>query len=369
MVSVAAETWHGKLVRPVTLEDFPAISSEMAALLRLTRDPRLAAWLSDSFALEVRSVRNLRKALPSGGMLVLDLRCPDGVITVGVANDLLPALALAVDMQNSGGPAIATLVGSSLLSPWLDRFGAAAAEADDGRWQAMDVAGIRLLGAGGDVPVPVPLVAWDVTLASQLHTRIAVLAIDPECIASLQTLAQLSPVRQFQRMRSWRIVTMLRIATRAWSVLLLRSLEVGDVLLCGSGMPIDAVDAELFCGAISGRHLLVRVCINQQKVTLMSEIQEQDGSNDEDEGESLPPALANTVAELEVPVHFELDSAALSLAQLASLRPGYVIELSLPVADAEIRLVACGQVIGRGRLVVIGDCLGVQLEQLETGSM
>ena len=300
-------------------------------------------------------------------MLVLDLCCPDGLITVAVASDLLPTLALAVDLQESGGPAIATLVASSLLAPFLQRFGEAIAAAGDARWQAIDVTAVRLLGAGGDVPVSMPLVAWDVTLAGQLHTRIAVLAIDATCTTSLKEMVQEFPVCQHRRMRLWRIVTMLRIATRTWSVLLLRSLEVGDVLLCGNVTAVNAVDARLFCGATSGRHFSCQVRINQQKVTLMSELQEQDGSYEDGE-ESLAPGLANTVAELEVPVHFELDSAALSLAALASLRPGYVIELSLPVADAEIRLVACGQVIGRGKLVVIGDCLGVQLEQLETGN-
>ena len=97
----------------------------------------------------------------------------------------------------------------------------------------------------------------------------------------------------------------------------------------------------------------------------MSDMQEQDGAAD---GAASLPLLSTGVAELEVPVHFEIESAALSIAQLSSLRPGYVIELAIPVEEAQIRVVTCGQLLGRGRLVVIGDCLGVQIESLVAGS-
>ena len=98
---------------------------------------------------------------------------------------------------------------------------------------------------------------------------------------------------------------------------------------------------------------------------MTSELDTHDGRFDEAMSSATP--LESNVAELEVPVHFEIDSAALSLAQLASLRPGYVINLSLPVDEAEIRLVACGQLVGRGKLVVIGDCLGVQIDHITSG--
>ncbi|SDH29397.1 type III secretion system cytoplasmic ring protein SctQ [Paraburkholderia phenazinium] len=67
------------------------------------------------------------------------------------------------------------------------------------------------------------------------------------------------------------------------------------------------------------------------------------------------------IGELELPVQFEIDTVALPLAQLSALGPGYVVELPVPVADAQLRLVAHGQTIGYGELVTVGEHLGIRI--------
>jgi type III secretion protein Q len=62
-----------------------------------------------------------------------------------------------------------------------------------------------------------------------------------------------------------------------------------------------------------------------------------------------------------VPVSFEVDTARVSLAELASMRPGYVIELDQPVSSAPVRLVCHGQTVGHGQLVAIGEQMGVRI--------
>ncbi|WP_010119711.1 type III secretion system cytoplasmic ring protein SctQ, partial [Burkholderia oklahomensis] len=79
------------------------------------------------------------------------------------------------------------------------------------------------------------------------------------------------------------------------------------------------------------------------------------------------PAAAPEAADLgdvELPVHVEIDTLSLSIAELAALRPGYVLELPLSARDVPVRLVAYGQTIGGGELVAVGAHLGVRINRM-----
>ncbi|WP_223996301.1 type III secretion system cytoplasmic ring protein SctQ, partial [Burkholderia gladioli] len=67
------------------------------------------------------------------------------------------------------------------------------------------------------------------------------------------------------------------------------------------------------------------------------------------------------VGAIELPVQFEIDTVALPLDQLSALGPGYVVELPVPAADAQLRLVVHGQTVGFGELVTVGEHLGVRI--------
>jgi type III secretion protein Q len=72
----------------------------------------------------------------------------------------------------------------------------------------------------------------------------------------------------------------------------------------------------------------------------------------------------DTIADLEVDLHFELQVLSTPLAELAAMRPGYVIELPVAAADAVVSLVVNGQVLGRAQLVSVGDRLGARILEL-----
>jgi type III secretion protein Q len=76
-------------------------------------------------------------------------------------------------------------------------------------------------------------------------------------------------------------------------------------------------------------------------------------------------AAAPTLDELQLPIVFELDTARISLAALADMRPGYAVELDVPLREATVRLVCHGQTLGQGQLVAIGDQLGVRITRME----
>ena len=70
------------------------------------------------------------------------------------------------------------------------------------------------------------------------------------------------------------------------------------------------------------------------------------------------------VAALELPVTLEIVTLAMPLQQIGALQPGQVLELPLALADARVRLVVCGQTLGHGKLVVVGEQLGFQVSTL-----
>lgn len=366
MVRRATRKSADQLPRALAMSDFENITPERAALLRLLSAPQLPDWLESIFAVDVRRSRTL---VPDGAMLIVDFRCPGGTLSLGFSIELMPALTLAVHAETHSDVRFATLVAARLLAPLLEQFGQAARRAGDGRWHAMRVVAIRnALDTSGPIEsdTQMPLAAWDVVLTNHVTAKLVLLAVDLDCAAALQEMLDTRPVRLPSPTTSWSIATTLRIASGRWSTSVLRSLEAGDVLLIEGGSNATEINGQLFCGSTAGRHWRCLVRVMKEKVTMTSEIDNLDGSIDID-GDPAAPIMEQDVAELQVPVHFELDSAALSLAQLSSLRPGYVINLSLPVNQAEIRLVACGQLIGRGKLVVIGDCLGVQIEHIVNG--
>lgn len=83
---------------------------------------------------------------------------------------------------------------------------------------------------------------------------------------------------------------------------------------------------------------------------------------DEDTPLAAPEPAA--LGDVDLPVHVEIDTLSLSIAELAALRPGYVLELPLAARDVPVRLVAYGQAIGGGRLVAVGAHLGVRIDRM-----
>lgn len=86
---------------------------------------------------------------------------------------------------------------------------------------------------------------------------------------------------------------------------------------------------------------------------------------DDDDALALEPrADAGALDELELPVHFELETVSIPLAELEAVEPGYVIEFGTPAAQARLRLVSCGVVIGEADLVAVGGRLGACITHL-----
>jgi len=237
--------------------------------------------------------------------------------------------------------------------------------------------------AGGD-----QLVA-DVTVTvdgyrhdARLHIGVATLALLERRLSSLQAgQSHAAPAQDVLLARS-RAVDAFRlplvipsrvtIGARRIAIAALEALRPGDVLLRTMSMHVetalgqgDAFRAHAAWGTPGLTRLCAGVEINGSRLVIIEDPVMTDELQFNDDDRS-PLAMdfqdePIEIGELDLPVQFELDSVALPLAQLSSLRPGYVIELDTRVSDAQVRLVAHGQTIGHGELIAVADRLGVRI--------
>lgn len=162
------------------------------------------------------------------------------------------------------------------------------------------------------------------------------------------------------------------VGTKCFRPELLRSIRSGDVLLScfqSDSTRDDLPNVTIFWGASPGRQMRTRGHLKNRSITIeeavtMTDDDVQDIVRDAGIGRISPLA----VQDLELPVQLELDSLALPLGKLCSLLPGQILELPVPIADTQIRLVSYGQTLGVGRLVAVGENLGLQIVRMaETG--
>lgn len=72
---------------------------------------------------------------------------------------------------------------------------------------------------------------------------------------------------------------------------------------------------------------------------------------------------------LEVTLRFEVGELSLSLGELKGIRAGHVFDLAQPLNRSPVRIVAHGNVLGKGYLVAIGDRLGVRVSEFAPGEV
>ncbi len=303
------------------------VPAARAQLGRILCDPRTARRCG--FTAQRRGIRAAEAAR-------LQLQFDSGTLELRIA--ARDGLAL---LLNEADAALRTAIAGVLLSDALRAFaplglGAAEVVAFE---RCADAANCLDIGiALGDIDA-IAETASPLLLAA-LHTATAALATPSPLPAWLSAL---------------RLSTRLRIGRRTAAATLLQSLRPGDVLLHALG-PAPVRSGELLWGIPGGAVLRAPVHLNPQQMIL-----ETAPAMQHDTPESDPSQSTTDVAALELPVQLEVDQLALSLSVLSGLQPGQILELSVPVDQADIRLVVYGQTIGIGRLLAVGEHLGVQI--------
>lgn len=153
---------------------------------------------------------------------------------------------------------------------------------------------------------------------------------------------------------------------------ILESLMPGDVLLLASAADGQRADCRVAFGARGGRRWSAAAVVGETSLTLRGAGRMNDEDDDDDiespQGADHEAERARGTADvkhdIQVPVRFEIETVPLSLAEIEAMSDGYVIELSTPLANARIKLVSCGHVIGFADLVAVGDRLGARITHM-----
>lgn len=94
---------------------------------------------------------------------------------------------------------------------------------------------------------------------------------------------------------------------------------------------------------------------------------ERNGAQDDIPHPDAERASLSRLDNLEVTLRFEVGDVDIALAELRTVRPGYVFELPQPLKQSEVRIVANGRMIGTGTLIAVGNRLGVRVSSFAAG--
>jgi type III secretion protein Q len=339
-------------VKTTSLADaLPRMSPTQARFQRLVFDARFERWLAERFGISELAISLAEFDEPAGTRI--EMSVAGGF--VAVAADLTPWPAAQL-VLHAGDPSLACALGDALFA---DAFETMADVATGLRVSAITHAPVR----PGPARTPAPrAAAHPVIVVPGLAVTLWSCegCVHEALLQALQSVPASSAV-----VGGVRLAGRLRLAQRTLAVATLQGLRRGDVLLLGAATVGGVFTGVLQYGVGTTMQAQTEVDVSEQSVTLTDEPQVAPGDD------ALEPVhdeqlLPEPLSELMLPVAFEIDTTALSLAELASMRPGYVVELAVPLMEATVRLVCHGQTVGSGQLVAIGDQLGVRINRMST---
>ncbi|KAG8154518.1 type III secretion system cytoplasmic ring protein SctQ [Burkholderia catarinensis] len=357
----------------------PPLDAASAHASRRLFDARLPVFLRDTLG-----ARDVRCGFATGAPdyadpAVAELRIdtPAGPVSAHLLLDLerYPALSVcawseaqAADRRTSPELTLRNAVANVLCGPLLgclDTLGLTGAQVvavRRGAWPAPRAHSVT--------------VALSLTLGEQRHD--ALVQLPGRCIEWLDACLART-VRAAWLDTSLRVPGSLVLGVKALSVDTLQSLRSGDILLRAFDPSLDAAwlhgaharadtaphpVAFATWGSAGLAHCRAAVAVQPRTITLLKEpVMTETTVLDTPEAAPDAPAAerAVEVGELELPVQFVADTVALTIDEVSSLAPGYVIELPTAIADLTLKLVAHGQVIGYGELVGIGEHVGIRI--------
>jgi type III secretion protein Q len=291
----------------------------------------------------------------AGPLYRLTVSLPSGPIELMLQSDEFPEFE--VTAAAASGASLRSLSAMALLGPWIGQLNALGLSDVEG----VDITSVAPLH---EEPLGDPL-EWSMVLWRD-GRKLGVGATRFPESASQAVLGRLRSRRTERHLRSHlRTAGTVRIATIRLQSQQLRSLALGDVVI--TPRPTQASEdqlARVCIGDTCAQHLSFNGVLKEQAIIIQGEACMNEADTDAVADSPSAVAGAEPLDDLEIPVRFELDTVALTLADLEALRPGYVLELAVPLSQASVRLVAFGQTIGHAELVAVGDKLGARITHL-----
>lgn len=347
----------------------PTLTHGAARFARLLTDARLPAWLHRHGVTHWHLGAGKAPSFQEAGWI--DLRHGFAHASAGIDLSRHPALAaVATDGAHAGAgrpvsadDALRHAVAAALLEPLTERCA------------ELGLGEIRVAAVHRGAPRHERSEGFAISLRTRGYTLECLLPPpDEPYLDALESCIGTQRLPLTPAVAALHVPGRFALGFKTMRIRTLRSLRAGDVVL-------RALDARL-TGSLADRHtdteiealwgtpgaprVRVRVRVGVDTITLTGEPTMTEPETDVQSGH-LEDHAALDVSGLSLPIRFEIDTVAMPVSQLAALRPGYVVELAVPLADSRIRMSAHGQTVGFGELVTVGDHLGVRILEMTNG--
>jgi type III secretion protein Q len=295
---------------------------------------------------------------PADAVQRVSVQTQHGVAAAYFSAPDFPSVDVAASHAASVPAALQQLAAEALMQPLLEALRSVG---------LADVAVIGLAPVEGRFD-EVPAAGW-VRVLRDGEPVASFICIELPDAAMREIAQQLQPPGFASRMaRALALRGHVTLATRAVRRSVLGSLLPGDVLLLASGGVEQRVDCSVSFGARGARRWSAAASVDETSLTIQGAGRMVDDDDDlESQADDASAAAGDSPPhDIEVPVRFEIDTVPLPLAEIEAMSSGYVIELAVPLSAAQIKLVACGRVIGVADLVAVGDRLGARITHMVT---
>ena len=191
--------------------------------------------------------------------------------------------------------------------------------------------------------------------------------LSPAALSALADLAKAFPRRPAADCSALPISLSLCACREAFPVKILREAEPGDVLRfsCPAkpALTLEANGRALWTASLADGKITIQGVLNKiPEEAAMSAAPENTGASAA--GPKAPGLSREDVDTLEIILTLELDERRISIGELAALGPGHILDTRASL-DAPVTIKAGGKPVGKGRLVEVGDNLGVLVTALQ----
>jgi len=349
-----------------------ALTPREARVARLLSDERLHALLVLELGIHGWSV-SAPGAFEAETPGYIELRCADQSACVAIDLSDWPALAsaaLPADADAHRAQAGLNLaVASILLQPLCTALATL----------GLDAVRIAALHAA---PPPraraCHTVSMRVSQQSGAHTlRFGIVDAADGWLDAFEELLGTQCVPYTPRVSQLAVPGRVEIGARTLNVAALESLRPGDIVMRALAHPAATLFGDapqplrlsLVWGNPGMRQLRCAALADANTLTLTGTPYMSQDAHDDNLSPAEPCDPPLPIGELDLPVKIEIDTVSLPVAQLSALRAGYVLELPVPVRDAQVKLVSYGQVIAHGELVAVGEHIGVRIIRIANQSV
>ena len=320
----------------------PSMLPSAARAARIGFDRRFQHWLTQVPGLEAAQVYPKR---PPTELLSLDIRCAHGSADVALDPEQWPALHMAAGLADAG---LAREVTDALLAPL--------AQALAPLLPGAQVRAVRRYPSQAVATCALPCVG-------QGQGEVSLVRVDSPLAAHLDAVLRDGAAPDLARLAALRVPMRISLFERVVRRQRLHSLSTGDVVLTGAARRSGSqwrATLKFGLGITMQAHADLDLDHSRAQLAAQPRLVDEDAGQGAVDLSQAPTGIED----LQVPVAFEIDSARVSLGELASLGEGSVIELDVALLEASVRLVCHGQTLGTGQLVAIGDQLGVRIVRM-----